>query len=397
MSKEQKKVSKKQSKEKNRALLTLLFAFCSLLFGNSLWAFDVGLTLDQNAYYPGGEKNNALAYKVMAIPRLSGLMGDIGEFYVSAGINYQNNPKSIIPELLRTELFWSQRGMELSLGRISYSDPLGFIASGLFDGERFSYHTDMGSFGFGAWYTGFLYKKRINIEMTGDDRKINDAVFDYNHFTDTYFAPRRILAAFDWEHQGLGERVYARLSFLSQFDLTSTDLNSQYIIGKMIVPFKIFAINLGGCLEFIEENSENMDKAFAAELGTAWRTASHGFSFLARYSSAKSASTEDFLPVTTNAQGQIYAEKLSGRSMVSMNYTTRLHPTFTVSLTPSYFFLSNFRNKFLRGVEIFGACYWSPLPDISVNLGGGAFLPSLGNVGGKALWRVELNLVLSLL
>jgi hypothetical protein len=107
-----------------------------------------------------------------------------------------------------------------------------------------------------------------------------------------------------------------------------------------------------------------------------------------------------FLPVTTNAYGQIYAVKLSGLSMVSLDYTARLHRTFAIGLTPSYFFLSDFKNFSgnLLGAEFFAVFNWSPLPDINVNLGGGVFLPSLGNVtpDGKILWRVELNLVLSL-
>jgi len=289
--------------------------------------------------------------------------------------------------------------MELSLGRISYSDPLGFIASGLFDGERFSYHTEMGTISFGAFYTGFIYKKRINIGMTDEDKKLNDIAIDYDNFSDSYFAPRRVLAALDWEHQGLGERVYARFSFLGQFDFTGAELYSQYITGKMIVPFKIFTISFGGCLEIVEY-SDNKDIALAAELGTAWRTSSSSFSILARYSSAKSDSMVEFKPVTTNAQGQILSEKLSGISLASMNYTARLQQTFTISFTPSYFFLSDYKNtrgKIFMGPEFFGAFYWSPLPDINVNLGAGVFLPSIGNVGGKTLWRVELNLVLSML
>jgi len=373
---------------KKKIVFALLFIICYLLFDSSLWAFDVGLTLDQNVNY---SSDTTFAYNGLAIPRLSGLMGNIGEFYFSAGINYHNNPWDFVPELLRTELFWSKNGIELSLGRFPYSDPLGFIASGLFDGEQFSYHTEAGSFGFGALYTGLIYKKRINIEMTTGDKESNDAT--------GYFAPRRILAAIDWEHQGLGELVYARFSLLGQFDPFGEELYSQYIIGKIIVPFKILAFSFGGCLEFMEY-PENKEMAFAAELGITLRTASQGFSLLARYSSAESDSMAAFLPVTTNTQGQILGAKLSGLSMVSLDYTAQLNRTFTIGFTPSYFLLSNIKNASgnLLGAEFFGAIYWSILPDISVNLGGGAFLPSFGNVtpDRKTIWRVELNLVLSL-
>jgi len=381
----------------------LLFVLCYSLFASRVWAFDVGLMLDQNAYYSGVESDTAFAYKGVAIPRLSGLMGNIGEFYISAGINYQYDPWNFVPELLRTELSWSGSGVELSLGRMSYSDPLGYIASGLLDGGRFSLHTKAGSLSVGAWYTGFIYKKRINIEMTYDEKESNNTAFDYDNFFGSYFAPRRALIALDWEHQGLGERVFARLSLLGQIDLTDAKLNSQYTIGKMIVPFRIFAVTFGGCFELIE-NSENMDMAFATELELSWKTAFQGLSLLARYSSAKSDSLVAFLPVTTNKQGQILAAKLSGLSMASLDYTARLHRTFTFGLTSSYFLLSNFNNASdiisgnLLGAEFFGAFYWNPLPDISVNLGGGAFLPSLGNItpDGKIFWKVELNLVLSL-
>ena len=384
---------------KKRTLLFLLFIIFYLLFDNSIWAFDVGLTLDQNADYSGSGSDTAFSYKGLAISRISGLLGGTGEFYFSAGINYQNDPWSYIPELLRTELSWQGSSLELSLGRVMYSDPLGFIASGLFDGGRFSWHTEAGSFSAGAWYTGFIYKKRISIEMTKSDEDSNNAAFDYNNFIGSYFAPRRSFAALEWEHQSIGESVYAKLSLLGQFDLTGAELNSQYLIGKISLPFSIFAFSFGGCFELME-NSDNRDIAFAAEFGTAWQTASQSLSLLARYSSAESASMAAFLPVTTNAHGQIYAAKLSGLSMLSLDYAARLHRTFSIGLTPSYFFLSNIK-KFsnnLLGAEFFAAIYWSPLPDINVNLGGGAFLPSLGNVTpeGKFLWRVELNLVLSL-
>jgi len=385
--------------KKRTTVLSLLFALYYLLFVPCLWAYDVGLTLDQNANYSGVESGTAFAYNGLAIPRVSGLFGGSGEFYLSAGINYQNNPLSFVPELLRTGLSSRGNGMEISLGRITYSDPLGFIASGLFDGGRFSYYTEIGTFSTGALYTGLLYKKRISIDMTKSDEESNRAAFDYDDFTGSYFAPRRLLVAFDWEHQGIGERVFARLSLINQFDFTDAELHSQYITGKMIVPFRIFSFSLGGCLEVIE-NSGSMEMAFAAELGTAWKSASQGLSLSARCSSAESAPMAKFLPVTTIAQGKILPVKLSGISVFSLDYTARLHRTFSISLTPSYFLLSDFKNasgRLFMGPEFFGAFYWSILPDVSVNLGCGVFMPSLGNVpGGKTLWRAELNLVLAL-
>jgi len=42
---------------------------------------------------------------------------------------------------------------------------------------------------------------------------------------------------------------------------------------------------------------------------------------------------------------------------------------------------------------------WSPASDLQINLGGGIFLPSLGNVAPneKNFWRIEINAIFSLL
>ena len=50
------------------------------------------------------------------------------------------------------------------------------------------------------------------------------------------------------------------------------------------------------------------------------------------------------------------------------------------------------------GNEFFARLLWSPASDLQISLGGGIFLPSMGNVAPKVdnLWRVELGVVFSL-
>jgi len=385
---------------KKRKNFALIFALCPFLFAPSLYAVDVGLVLDQNAIVSGTGGGAGFAYTGITIPRITGLIGDTGEFYISGGFDYKNNPWSFIPELLRTDFNWRSGNMELTVGRMAYDDPLGYIASGLFDGARFFQYSNIGAFSAGAWYTGFLYKERAKIEMTENESTAYKTAIDYNDFSNTYYAPRRFLAAIDWEHKGFFERAIVRLSLLGQFDITEEKLHSQYLAGKAIVPVETkvsngaFSIDLGGCLELIEA-SNKIGLAFAAETALAWRNAVHYVSFGAKYASGESNTQAAFLPLTTNTPGQILKPKLSGITMLSLNYTARLYQTFSVGLYPAYFMLNGAGSKGRNGGEIFAACYWSPVPDISVNLGAGA---SFGNIASdeNVSWRVALNVVLSL-
>jgi len=415
MSNEQRKMNKDR-----RAFFTLLFTLFSFFFADSLFAVDVGLVLDQNAGYSGTGDDTAFSYKGVAIPRVTGLIGNAGDFYISAGLNFKNDPEGdnrssdpevplgLVPELLRSDLSWQTGNMGFTIGRMAYDDPLGYIASGLFDGARVSQYTNIGTFSVGAWYTGLLYKKRAHIAMTEKEYTANNTAIEYKDFFNTYFATRRALAAIDWEHKGLGNRAIARLSLLGQFDLSEEKLNSQYLAGKVIIPVKTkvsngaFSVDAGGCFELIEAGAgKEISPAFAAEAAFAWENPAHYVSLNAKYASGADGTLSAFLPLTTNTQGQVFKPKLSAIAMLSMDYIARLRETFSIGLYPAYFMLNDSESvngkRFLGG-EVYGALYWSPAPDININLGGGAFMPSLGNVTpeGKTSWRAELNVVLSL-
>jgi len=383
-----------KEKKARRALLTLLFVTCYLLFGFPLFAVDVGLVLDQNAIVSGSDGGAGFGYNGIFIPRITGLIGDAGDFYLSGGFNYKSDPWSLVPELLRTDFSWRTGSMDFTAGRMAYDDPLGYVASGLFDGARFSQYTKIGTFSAGAWYTGLLYKERAKIEMTENEHTAYKTAIDWNDFSNTYYAPRRFLAAVDWEHKGLSEKAIAKLSLLGQFDLSGEELHSQYLVGKAIIPFGAFSVDLGGSFELIEANNKT-SPAFILEATPAWRNNIHYVSLGIKYASGKSDGMAAFLPLTTNAPGQIWKPKLSGITILSLDYTARLYETLSVGFYPAYYILNGSGSNGKNGGEIFGAAYWSPSPDISINLGAGA---SYGNVvhDEKASWRVALNVVLSL-
>jgi len=182
-----------------------LFLILILLLPVSLGAFDFGLLTNQ---YMGlsnaGEDDNQFEYKGGVIPRFSYLFGETGSFYTSASftVGYLDE-FYFVPELLRTEFSIGFGGFGIRAGRFNYSDPLTYIANGLFDGIQLNHTSRFGRFGLGAWYTGFQYKREAKIRMTEEDQRIYDLKLNYSDFFDTYFAPKRMLGSLNWEHPSL--------------------------------------------------------------------------------------------------------------------------------------------------------------------------------------------------
>jgi hypothetical protein len=204
----------------------------------------------------------------------------------------------------------------------------------------------------------------------------------------------------------------ARAGILGQFDFFGEKpLNSQYAVAKLTLPVKEFSFDLGGCLELLQDNGK-FNTAFAAEAGIVFTPPlnfKNRLSLLARYASGSGQSVA-FLPFTTESQGDILRLKLSGISMISLDYVARLHPAFSAGLTSTCFIRNDLKTYtgyplpeenskgYFLGNEFFARLLWSPASDLQVNLGGGLFLPSLGDAAPKAenFWRVELNAIFSL-
>ena len=175
------------------------------------------------------------------------------------------------------------------------------------------------------------------------------------------------------------------------------------------MPVKAFVFDLGGCFELIE-NSGELGIGLAGELGIAWMLPTKiedRLSFLGRISSGviESNRIRAFNPLTTVYHGEVLKARLSGVSMLSLDYIARIHKSFSAGISSSYFIRSDLgtyldygSSGYFLGNEFFGRAFWSPVSDIQLNLGGGIFLPALGNVAPKAhpQWRIELNALISI-
>ena len=396
-------------------LCSLLFFICSLS-----WGFDFGLILDQNADYGGYGDSGSFGYSGSLLPRFSALLGKSADIYASAGFKagYKEGGEwAFLPELLRTELTFYTSSLEFKAGRLYHSDPLGFIAEGLFDGARLSLDSEAGTFSLGTFFTGLLYKGRANILMTQADREIYTRDPDFanfaNNFADSYFAPRRFVSSLGWERLGLGGSLEARAALFAQFDLSAeAPLHSQYLAGKVSWPGYMFGFDVGGTLELIEEE-EDFGMAAATELAlhlTPPTRFPNRLSLLGRFSSGRVEGTKilAFQPITTVNQGEILKVGLSGLSIVSLDYLIWPVTVFSAGLTSTCFIrsdsgtygmypISGEDGGYILGTEFFGVFLWHPSSDFQVNLGGGMFMPSLGNANPEAelSWRMEINVVVS--
>ncbi|MDR0303121.1 MAG: hypothetical protein LBI04_12520 [Treponema sp.] len=321
----------------------------------------------------------------------------------------------VLPELSRFALSYRiNQNMSLEAGRVSYTDVLGVTASGLFDGARFEADMGAGSLKAGLFYTGLLYKETAKILMTPSDTLNYGDPRNMENIVDEYFASRRFFASARWD-MPLGDANNFSFEALAQFDLNGEEdkLNSQYgeLQVELFTGSKV-GFTAGAFFEAMEYKVMKEDEfgiAFGGlgvlriDLPTPINDA---LKFSAKYSSGymDSDTITAFIPMSAHAQGQIFPEIFSGLGIAKLNYEARIVQSLFAEATFSYFVQTNSikdesgdSDKYLYGGEAWASLSWQPLDDIRVNLGGGIFLPSLGNItpDADAAWKVSAGLSLS--
>ncbi|MDR0303131.1 MAG: hypothetical protein LBI04_12570 [Treponema sp.] len=400
---------------------SFLFAAIFLFSSLSVFAVDFGLVYSQDAdiSVPAFDfEEAAVDLSGVLTPRFTALVGETGDLYISASVKYhyeKSEPMAIIPELARTDFAFSLGNIDIKAGRMIYSDPLGIVASGLFDGAKFSYISSFGNFHIGGWYTGFLYKEKAAITMTSKEMADSHTKLDYEDFANTYFAPSRILAALEYDHPSLAGGILGlKSSLIAQFDTGDDKLNSQYLAVSLSVPVNSFIFDAGGCFELIEYKDETTP-AFAAEFGVTWMLPTvleKHLKLSGRYSSGVNddKTIGAFLPLTTVPQGELVEAKFSGLTVLGADFTGRFAKSLSANVVFTYFIRNDLgtyvyypvsvvsSEEFFLGGEIFGRVILNISTGIRLNIGTGVFMPQMGNAAPDAdmLWRTKLNLVLSI-
>jgi hypothetical protein len=178
------------------------------------------------------------------------------------------------------------------------------------------------------------------------------------------------------------------------------------------MPYKSFVFELGGSFETAQSEDSNI--AFAWDLGVLWTlpsSLSSRLSFTGHFASGSTGGDVGaFVPVTGKFYGNVLKVKLSGISLLSLDYTVRFTESFGMNLTASHF-VRNDQGTYIAypvniaensgwslGTELFALFVWNPFSDLHLNLGVGTFLPSLGDVNPKekTQWCIELTAILSI-
>jgi len=391
-----------------------------LLLPAALYASDFSLVANIHNELKSHQDEPAYGLNVDLWPRLFMMIGDDADLVVSAGLSLRYEDKfHFIPELLQTNFTYRFGVSGIRVGRMSYADPLSYAAEGLFDGLQFFYSGNAGRFNVGAWYTGFLYKKNANITMTKKEMLIFDEPVNYEDFSNTYFAPARMIGAIGWEHPSLGEVVHLSAAALGQFDLTDEDTkyNSQYLMIKAAIPKGEFLFEVGGSVsvsQTIDEIKNETGVSFAGEAGFYWLPplgVTNRISVTGKYASGKKEDSYDaFNPITTRYVGNLSEYRFSALSVLSVNYSARFAKSFGAALTASYFIRNDLgtitsypvtpnSDGYFLGPEAYLRMLWSPMSDIQFNFGGGAFFPSLGDAGSDEplRWRADLKVIIAIL
>jgi hypothetical protein len=117
-----------------------------------------------------------------------------------------------------------------------------------------------------------------------------------------------------------------------------------------------------------------------------------------------------FVPLNYLPQGRVFEPGIGGLSAIRGAYALRPFPLLALELEASYFirtdtqFFADQEPDKLQGDgaclggEVYGTAAWTPLPDLALSFGGGAFFPGLGDAFDgetEIRWKTVLGLILS--
>jgi hypothetical protein len=401
----------------------LLFSLLIVHFSLPIaFAADYGMVINGEAEAVGADETDASGTVILA-PWIS-VPFSKGQFYFSPGLYVGFEPERssaetiIAPELLRLEFSYKPSSLfSFRVGRFNWQDPSHLTAKGRFDGADLLFNVGTIRLGVSALYTGFLFKETAEINASPTDTTDYTAIFDWGNFADTYFAPRRLMAALYGEFPGFpSNRGHLYAGLLAQFDLSEADerFHTQYLLLRHTLVFGAFDIAVAGALQLENTKAEGVRPAFAATLEGGWQlpTAitdrlSLGLSYASGDASGTNPGTAAFFPIVREAQSFVLEPCLSGIMFITANYHARLLPSLSADLTGRYFIRTDstsFISPYLKddsyplGAELDAGLLWVPLSDLSFSLKGGVFLPKTGTAwadNAPVLWRITLATIFS--
>ena len=328
-------------------------------------------------------------------------------FYDDGSLYYSN--WVFIPEFSRFVFIYRiNEKMSLEIGRLEFSDVLNFTASGLFDGARFKMVLPAGSLSASLLFSGFLYKETASIIMTGRDAADYAVLFDGKDYK-YYRASNRMLMSVRWDMPLKLPKIEDSIlsaDVLTQFDLNNTDdyLNTQYGAALLeFYPRDMLRIT-GGLLFGTMQNSQGLGMAFGflaqCKTEVPFTSAADLFGVTAK---ATFGTTDNgfnsYQPINGIPQGYVFEGTLSALASLSADYNIKINKSLFSECAFRYF-MSTYNNSdnSLYGGEFWASLAWQPLEELLVYIGGGVFLPGMGNVYPKntdVMWKIIAGVTLS--
>jgi hypothetical protein len=395
---------------------TFFLAALLLLIAGAGFSLDFGGVLSQAAElnpYGAGVEASDFSYSAAISPWVSAALPNNVFLYLSAGFTgrYEAERWKPLFEVGRFELAWQARpNIFLQAGRFAYHDPLSLVADGLFDGLAGSFGLGNGRLSLDFLYTGLLYKKTANVTMSAGDS------LDYADEA-AYWAPSRFLVSALYTLPGLFSwRDTFQAGVIIQTDGRDDEaakLHTQYLIVQYhLSPLDVLFFDLGGSFGLSESGTENPRVSYALSLTGNWSppTAMNDrISLRFRYGSGREGdSQEAFTPITGVSQSSVLTAKLSGLMALSMIYSSRLldqlslvkETTFLMRTDAASFFAEGLdlsSESPLLGLEAFLRLVWAPFSDLSLNAGGGIFLPLPNGAfhDTTPAWKISAGLAVS--
>jgi hypothetical protein len=378
--------------------ITLIFLFCAASI--SLAALDYGVVINQEGTLstPDVESDLPGGYVGHFMPWFSWAEGEDIDFYASAGalfmfdrywLDDEDKEWGWTPDVGRTGLVWRpSESVSFEAGRFRYTDPLGFVMNGLFDGFSLVWNEGGGRFRLGTYGSGFLYKKTSYIIMSNDDlARFHDGSW--------YFASRRVMLTADWELlSARNAQNQINIGGISQWDANdraSDRIHTQYLTFRWRRPLGSgWYMDLGGAVDF-ELRERALGIGFALSAAPFWIPPSYPngrLFFLGRFASGNWGDSiiRSFKPVTTEAQGRVLRTRFTGLSWIEGGYAYRFLPRLEGEFSAAYFFrtdnetfvdrrLTANGEAFVLGGEVYGSVKWVPFSFCELSIGGGYFFP----------------------
>jgi hypothetical protein len=400
-----------------RALVCVILALAA---GGTAAAVDFGLLLSPAGEYVSDTRGKGVGFTGTLTPWFSAALGEKTSLYLSGKLSFEYQRegeawvKPFLVELERMELsFRPVQTVYLTLGRQRFSDPGGMILSGLFDGLYSRLSLGGTRLSLGAFYTGFLYKERAEILMTGEDRDRYAVPLDYGDL-DTYFASRRVLVSLGLEFPDISSRLSLALDALAQFDLNGeAAFHTQYLeLHAGIEAADALRFTVTGIGALAEREGAELQGHCAAGFGLDWDVPGGLTDMLQgelRWGSgAVNSRIGPFTPVRSMSRGTIFSAALPGLMNAQVSYTARPQRSFSFSLGSAVFWrtdLETFKDSELEGgskerflgTEVFGSFVWAPQSALRLTAGGGLFFPGGAFVeNAETRWKINGGIILSL-